>query len=308
MLKPVDEDILINTLHLIRAEIDNEQRERLSKDKYCEIAIEKVLYSYLKDTIRSEVVNEFIFAAMIDQNSYPINIITLMIDASSQSNLGTADINIVKKVFKEMLGEGYNYKVFFIDRSRFLVGILLYQVSNKLEADNKLERIRLRVNNELHTDFFMAVSPSMKEESGIDDAIKATLMICQLQFAGKAKISGLYYVNNNNENASIVMKIINYLSEHYHEEISLKSIASRYFVNPVYLGRLFTKETGISFNEYINKLRIDAAVELLKDGRNKVEQVCRQVGYSDIVYFYKKFKELKGVTPSSYRPVPNNEI
>ena len=69
----------------------------------------------------------------------------------------------------------------------------------------------------------------------------------------------------------------------------------------MYLGRLFKKETGVSFNEYLNSFRIRAAVEYLDAGTYMVYEIAEKVGYRDINYFYKCFKAIAGTTPGEYK-------
>lgn len=92
-----------------------------------------------------------------------------------------------------------------------------------------------------------------------------------------------------------------YVDEHFCESILLQEVAQRFYVNQAYLGRIFRANTGKKFNDYINDLRIDRAVHLLRNRTARVQDVCFMVGYKDITYFYKKFKELTGKHPSDYR-------
>jgi two-component system response regulator YesN len=64
---------------------------------------------------------------------------------------------------------------------------------------------------------------------------------------------------------------------------------------------LFKQETGETINEYLTKVRIEKAKELLSDPRNKFYEVCYTVGYSDPSYFSKLFKKYTGLTPSAFR-------
>jgi len=92
-----------------------------------------------------------------------------------------------------------------------------------------------------------------------------------------------------------------YVDEHFCESISLQEVAQRFYVNQAYLGRTFRANTGKKFSDYVNDLRISRAVSLLRDRTARVQDVCLMVGYKDINYFYKKFKELTGKLPSDYR-------
>lgn len=96
-------------------------------------------------------------------------------------------------------------------------------------------------------------------------------------------------------------KIINYIKENYCENISLRQLSSIFYMNPAYLGRKFTKVMGQSFISYLNHYRVDRARELLNDPDIMIYEVCSMVGYKDLNYFYKTFKDIIGCTPSEYR-------
>ncbi|MFD0961441.1 response regulator [Paenibacillus chungangensis] len=94
---------------------------------------------------------------------------------------------------------------------------------------------------------------------------------------------------------------IRWVNERYGEAISMKSIASSLYVNAAYLGQLFRDETGTSFNEYLLRVRMEKAKELLATTDRKVYEIAAAVGYNDIDWFYKKFKGYAGVSPKEYR-------
>jgi two-component system response regulator YesN len=68
-----------------------------------------------------------------------------------------------------------------------------------------------------------------------------------------------------------------------------------------YLSNLFCLEMGETFTRYLMKVRVQKAKQILKDPLLKVYEVGEQVGYSDIKYFTKIFKEMEGMTPAEYR-------
>jgi two-component system response regulator YesN len=99
----------------------------------------------------------------------------------------------------------------------------------------------------------------------------------------------------------VIGQILSQIHENCSEELSLKSLSAKYNIHPVYLGRLFQKETGESFSEYVNRVRIERAKELLGDARLKVNEIARMVGYWEMGYFYKQFKKHVGISPTDYK-------
>ncbi|GGA40415.1 response regulator transcription factor [Paenibacillus physcomitrellae] len=98
-----------------------------------------------------------------------------------------------------------------------------------------------------------------------------------------------------------IMKIKSYIERHYNEDISLKSIAARFFMNPVYLGQLFKKTFGVYFNDFLLQIRVDNAKRLLRQTELRVYEVARHVGFDNADYFVCKFEKVEGRTPTAYR-------
>ena len=99
----------------------------------------------------------------------------------------------------------------------------------------------------------------------------------------------------------VVAEMRRYINEHHSESLTLNMLAKIYCFSPVYLGRIFKKETGKSFNEYLNNCRICAAKHYISNSNYMIYEIAELVGYKDINYFYKCFKEATGLTPNEYK-------
>lgn len=110
-------------------------------------------------------------------------------------------------------------------------------------------------------------------------------------------------VNNfNNKSIKLILrKAIDYIQEHYSEQVTLNEVAENIYVSTFYISRMFKKELGKSFVDYLNDVRIEKSKELLKDVKYKTYEVAEIVGISDPHYFSKLFKKYSGMTPSEYR-------
>lgn len=98
-----------------------------------------------------------------------------------------------------------------------------------------------------------------------------------------------------------VRKVLEYIKDNYHREINLSTISYGLGLNSFYLGQQFKKETGESFTNALNRLRIDYAKELLKSTNMKTVEIAKKAGYSNTNYFSTVFKKITGCTPSEYR-------
>ena len=83
--------------------------------------------------------------------------------------------------------------------------------------------------------------------------------------------------------------------------LTLKYLGDKYFINSAYLGQLFHKKYGCSFKDYLNNYRIEKAVSLLLTTDMKTYEIAEAVGYKDVDYFVNKFITVKGCTPVRYR-------
>jgi len=94
-----------------------------------------------------------------------------------------------------------------------------------------------------------------------------------------------------------------YIEVHFSEDVSLEDVAEQVYLNPVYLSRLFKQETGENFIDYLIKVRMEEAKNLLENSCLKANEICERVGYSNAKYFYKIFKKYTGYTTSEYRSI-----
>lgn len=82
---------------------------------------------------------------------------------------------------------------------------------------------------------------------------------------------------------------------------SLEELASRCDLNPSYFSRLFREKTGVPLFEYINRVRIERAVHLLKNSSMTILGIAMTVGYNNVSFFNRYFRKLKGCSPGEYR-------
>ena len=91
-----------------------------------------------------------------------------------------------------------------------------------------------------------------------------------------------------------------YIDTYFSNDIRLSQIAKIYHFNEKYLGRLFIKQTGISFKEYLNEKRLKNACKLLKIGQESIVNIALKSGFNNVTYFNRVFKNKFGITPKEY--------
>lgn len=99
----------------------------------------------------------------------------------------------------------------------------------------------------------------------------------------------------------VISKVLGYIDKNSSKDIKLESLAELFGYNSAYLGKVFKSYTGENFNAYLDRKRIDNAKALLLNRNLKVYEIHERVGYSSLDYFYKKFKKYVGESPKEYR-------
>jgi two-component system response regulator YesN len=95
--------------------------------------------------------------------------------------------------------------------------------------------------------------------------------------------------------------VFEYLNKNYNQDVSLDTLADKLGITRSYLSTYFKEKTGIYFVDYVNRMRINLAKELLMNPNIKVQDAAAQVGYQNINSFNRMFKKFTGVTPSEFR-------
>lgn len=100
--------------------------------------------------------------------------------------------------------------------------------------------------------------------------------------------------------ASRVRRVAIFIERHYAEPLTLKSLASIVGLNRASLATEFRRETGITVHEFLTRVRIRRAADLLQRG-DKIEPVIMLVGYRGKKNFYRHFKKQLGMTPGEFK-------
>lgn len=105
------------------------------------------------------------------------------------------------------------------------------------------------------------------------------------------------HVENN------LINLLNYIDQNYCAELKLNTVAEFVHLNPQYFSRYFKKEMGITFTEYITKLRIEKAKKLLVTTNFPIHRIASELGFSDPSYFNKVFLKYEKQPPYKYKQI-----
>ena len=96
-------------------------------------------------------------------------------------------------------------------------------------------------------------------------------------------------------------KALSYIHDHFSESIKLDQMAQLTGASETYFCRLFKHETGMTFLNYLNGLRIEQACQFLRDSNESASAICYRVGFNDYTHFGRQFRKYMGISPAAYR-------
>lgn len=95
--------------------------------------------------------------------------------------------------------------------------------------------------------------------------------------------------------------VLHFIATHYQHSISLCDVAKAVGYSPAYLTNLVRRETGQTVNQWIIGYRLTKASNLLLETDQTVSQIAEIVGYQNINYFFRQFRQCYGMTPKAWR-------
>lgn len=146
------------------------------------------------------------------------------------------------------------------------------------------------------------------EENGLDNDIAANVFNydsikdkADLSEMNEWLVKSLFDIADAIAYRSGIYKAINYIKNHYSEQISLNTLAELLEVSEGHLSRMFQKKVGMNFTQYLMKVRMDMAVQLLQNQNLKIYEVAMRVGYPNADQFSRMFKKVMGKSPKEFQ-------
>jgi two-component system response regulator YesN len=109
------------------------------------------------------------------------------------------------------------------------------------------------------------------------------------------------YQTRHAKNYQRLRKALDFIETHYDNSLTIEQIAKEVYLSPSRLSHIIKGELGITFGDYISKVRVERAKVLLKDREWPISQIALEVGYPDQSYFTKVFRKIERCTPKAFR-------
>lgn len=239
--------------------------------KKCQLLIEKKFYDSQK--------NIFIEDEIINNNDMVIKIDDDDILKQIRQDIKLKNIDSIRKQFNclcEKYGHDQNFSPIYV---KFIFSSVLKEFFNSIPEINE---------NKLREDIYKIYE--CDDFFGVIEIIKIHLN----------RIESLFLDNPVMTHREIEA-IKQYIYKNYNKDISVEQLADMVCLAPNYLSSIFKKETGENLSKFIKSYRMLKAKEMLDNTYEKIVNISNAVGYQNVSYFCKSFREYFGVTPQKYR-------
>jgi two-component system response regulator YesN len=139
------------------------------------------------------------------------------------------------------------------------------------------------------------------EQINITEAYKDMNVVDLSQHVFKFLLKIINFSFNHKKGKLDVCSVINYINENFHNDYSLEMIADSFKVSPGHLSYLLKNHLGVSYQDYINDLRIKKSKQLLAQTHDTIDSISTECGFNSRHTFIRMFKKLEGITPTQYR-------
>lgn len=230
----------------------------------------------------------------------PIIVHGQYIGAVMAGQIRLKDKNEEKKLEKIVNDQYYNINLNFENELRGLYKKLPIMTLEKVKAvanmlfhvcNHIVEEAILKISlNDLNQKFL-----SLSKHEEVKKVIKEVNNENNCQ-DDESKIDSKTYKGN-----IILRPAIEYINNNYNEKLYLDKMASKCNISSSYFSKLFKRETGENFSNYVNKVKVIRAKELLETTDTPIINISLNLGFEDCGYFIKVFKQIEEVTPAVYR-------
>ena len=130
---------------------------------------------------------------------------------------------------------------------------------------------------------------------------EATVKLLQIFAQHLSLLANQIVVQEKNAEPPVITRAKEFIDQHQTEDISLGQVAKAVNISTFYFCKMFKKVTGINFTDYVSRVRIENAKNLLLNPNLRVSEIAYEVGFQSLTHFNRVFKKVIGQSPTEYR-------
>ena len=247
-------------------------------------AIEALKYKFVRGT--SQIIRYDEIEVNENEEDSSCYYYPLEVEQQFINNIKAGNYDKVKSILEEIFHRNFNQKNLLVSQMKLVVynilGTIVKAVSEIGDADKSV------------FDLF----PNIEQLLTIETVMEMKDKILNIL----SKVCSFIQDENKIYKSNIYQDIANYVDIHYNEySLCIVSIGQHFKMSPYYLSKLFKQSTGEGLLEYINNIRINEAKKLLINENLNINEITKEVGYSDSYTFTRTFKKIVGVSPGKFR-------
>jgi len=217
------------------------------------------------------------------------------------------DLRIRRFAVRNVVEEACNNQGLLFEESDLRYGLIYMGDDDSMDQESLLARAKTILNTTkqyAREAITISVGPAVSQFQDLYQSYLSALKVLDEKPLVEQEPILLGYsldLNQEPQGKFNVERVKELAQKQYHQNLNLRLIAGQIYMNPTYLGHLFKLHEGISFQQYLLKIRMERAKELLLNTDKKVYEIAAEVGYREMDWFYKKFREYEGKSPTEFR-------
>jgi len=195
---------------------------------------------------------------------------------------------IVENVLTELIETAGNGFVASID-AKSLLGLVT--LGDESSPHRVVEQLRSHLKRYVKAPFQVLASDLVTDIDKVPEVMRDLLKAAENQVFD-------HYASGGDQAVEVALQ---YIQGNFQTDLSLEKVAAIVYLNPIYFSQLFKQKTGHGFKEHVTQLRLERAMQLLRESELKIADISERVGYPDMRHFSQIFRKKNGMTPSEYR-------
>jgi two-component system response regulator YesN len=301
ILKPAKRDHVTKVLRKLLQEVDAEE------NKWEQALEQREKLMQLIPLVESELAILLMSDAVLEiELEQAASLLELQIDEGfaiaivADSDLDRRKVVYALKNYSRTLGTNFVSPMI----GRHMAIFVTMEKGSRENPDDVAARVKTFLEDQFNVAFHAAAGPIEQGLEGLRRSYRETLIILDgigSLLKEEMELSTQQSGQDREQLLRVIDRAQTWIKERYHQELSMEQAADYVNLNPFYFSKLFKKHVGETFIDYLTRLRIDKAKDLIGREELSLKEVCYEVGYNDPNYFSRVFKKVTGISPSEYR-------